>query len=90
MVHHNVLSGHIGILEENLSIITIHCDLVIGILSNQNPSIVSQNDLFMHFLVMSRNGQITTYGFSDIMGANSVLGANYTVTTPFFKPLLIF
>jgi hypothetical protein len=23
-------------------------------------------------------------------GANSVLGANYTVTTPFFKPLLIF
>ena len=26
----------------------------------------------------------------EIGGANSVLGANYTVTTPFFKPLLIF
>jgi hypothetical protein len=23
-------------------------------------------------------------------GANEVIGANYTVTTPFFKPLLIF
>jgi len=27
--------------------------------------------------------------FTFHMGANEVIGANYTVTTPFFKPLLI-
>ena len=30
------------------------------------------------------------YQPSTYLGANSVLGANYTVTTPFLRPLLIF
>jgi hypothetical protein len=28
--------------------------------------------------------------YITITGANEVIGANYTVTTPFYKPLLIF
>ena len=67
LVHHNVLSAHMGTLEENLSITTICYDLAIGVWGNQNPLVVTQNDLFMHFFGTSRKCQIATGGFNDII-----------------------
>jgi hypothetical protein len=70
--------------------------LIRGVLESgdEKPTAIYCKDT-VHKLVdgvetISSSAEHIRYYNHIIIGANEVIGANYTVTTPFLKPLLIF